>query len=750
MKGRKGVHAFVAAFLFFQIPFTARGQSAKLDKVTLQLRWQHQFQFAGYYAAVKEGFYTRENLAVTIKDGASPGIDAVTEVTSGRAQFGVGTSSLIIRRSQGFPVVALAPIFQHSPFVAIALQESGIRSPQQFVDRIFAFPEARQTEIAEILGMLVAEGVSLEKVKRGPFHFQLPKLLADKTVDIIPAFLTSEPFSLAAMNLRYNIIRPQSYGIDFYGDTLFTSESQIASNPAQTEAFVRASLRGWDYAMQHKEEMVEYILRTYSPQKTKSELQNEASAMGNLIAQHLVEIGHSNPGRWAHIASVYGMLGMMPQNFPLQDFFASSYYERSKQKQQKIMDALGAWVGAVSVIAAVLGGLTWVFRRREKRKIAELNLATERIVQSEQKYRKLYESLRDPFASVTMEGKIIECNDAYCSLLGYSRNEVDGLSYVDITPSRWHKMEKDIIDSQLLTQGFTEVYQKEYKHKDGRVFPVELRAFLLRDPNGAPAGMWAIVRDISDRKRIEQELLNAKDLAEAASLAKSEFLANMSHEIRTPLNGVVGVLELLLTSHLNKTQRELVTTASVAVENLQTILTDILDFSRIESGKLGLDSIAFSPSQLVGEVASLFRPCVEAKGLAFELQIHFDSRNRYRSDPVRMKQVLSNLISNSIKFTHSGKITIIGKEEWNSSHSSTALHFTVIDTGIGIADNQLEKLFEPFVQGDSSISRRYGGTGLGLAICKRLSELLGGEIWAESIFGAGSSFHFVVPVEPDA
>ncbi|MGE5632027.1 MAG: ATP-binding protein [Caulobacteraceae bacterium] len=359
-------------------------------------------------------------------------------------------------------------------------------------------------------------------------------------------------------------------------------------------------------------------------------------------------------------------------------------------------------------------------------------------------------SIGDGVITADMQEKIMFMNDAAEQLTGFSKEEAVGchLNSVFKVTSKEKAEVTDKPFKRALESGKSVGLRKNsiLTTKKGEERYISASNAPIKGKNGETIGVVVVFRDITMIRKAEQELQRAKDAAEAANKAKSEFLANMSHEIRTPLNGIIGMTDLTLLTELTPEQRENLTIVKSCARALLSVINDILDFSKIEAGKMSIEKINFDIREIFENTIKPHFARAQEKGLKLEYGMDKDIPKVLRGDPVRLQQVLNNLISNAIKFTELGSISLYAGIE-SRDEKSIKLKFSVSDTGIGIDDNEIGRLFKSFSQVDGSISRKYGGTGLGLVISKRLTELMGGAIWVESSKGRGSTFYFTCMLE---
>jgi len=357
--------------------------------------------------------------------------------------------------------------------------------------------------------------------------------------------------------------------------------------------------------------------------------------------------------------------------------------------------------------------------------------------------RSLIESNIDALMTTDPAGIITDVNKQMEALTGCTRDELIGAPFKDCftDPDRAEAGIKRVLNEKSVTD-----YELTARARDGKQTVVSYNATTFYDRNRTLQGVFAAARDVTERKRFEQELQLAKAAAESASRTKSDFLASMSHEIRTPMNAIMGIADLLAKTSLTPEQDKYVQIFRRSGDNLLNLINDILDLSKVEAAQLDLEQTGFLLGDHLEKVIEMVLPRAQEKSLVLRCEIAPSVCNDLVGDPTRLRQVLLNLLGNAIKFTETGQVSLTVEPDQDCA-VPTALRFTVTDSGIGIADDKLATVFERFAQADSSTTRRFGGSGLGLTICKRLIELMGGRIWVTSEIGKGSTFGFTVPFE---
>jgi len=465
-----------------------------LEPVTLQLKWTHAFQFAGYYAAIDKGFYKEAGLDVRLLE-AAPGVDPVQVVLSNRAQFGVGTSSLLLSRHAGAPVVALAVIFQHSPQVLVARKTQLVQSVHDLRGKRIMF----EPQSDELRAYLRQEGLG-DTTWQALAHSFNPQDLIDGKVDAMTAYVTSELYDLDRAGLAYQVYSPRAAGIDFYGDNLFTTEQQIRDHPQRVAAFRAASLKGWQYAMARPEEIIDLILARYSKQHPRDFYVSEAQQMAQLMQLTLVEVGYMNPGRWQHIAQTYASLGLLPADVSLDGFLYRNALEPTDWRPYLQLATL------LLAGMALLISFIWRTNRRLSASLASQQAAQQALLASESLYQSILHALPDAVVVTDLHGIIRHASPAAVNMMRCTQEaQLQGRDIADFRDPA--ETPRALANIAAMFEG---VYNgaEEYRvtRVDGSVLDTEINAEIVRNAQGQPDGLIFVVRDISERKKVEAHI----------------------------------------------------------------------------------------------------------------------------------------------------------------------------------------------------------------------------------------------------
>ena len=739
-----------------------------LARVTLQLKWLHQFQFAGYYAAQAKGFYRAEGLDVSIRPGGG-GISPLAEVLSGRAQFAVGDSDLLVERIQGKPIVAMAAIFQHSPYVILSRKDRGIRSPRDLVGKKVMLAGG-QGEI-QLRAMLQREGVELGRVNIVPQSWSLDDLIQGR-VDAISAYATVEPRQLINRGVLPSSMRSADFGIDFYGDILFTSQMEVERQSRRTEAFLRASLKGWSYALSHPAEISDLILSLPGAQQrglTRETLLQEADEMRPFILPDVVDIGHLSASRFDNIARVLAAQRLVPANFQLDGWV----YEPPAQLSQRLVRTL-AWVGGGFVLIVALG-LLWnrQIQRRVRAKTRELRdevrrrgLVEQELKLSQELVQLLFGTAASGLVMNTPGGYLLMANPAYCATLGYTLDELEMMDTRTLTHpddrSRYGALRERMLAGEF--DSFTD--EKRYVQKNGDTVWVRAKVSLVRSDDGQPTHVISVTDDITESRRIAEKLQRSEVLRdaerekarqqilrlnadlearvqrrtaelEAVNGELKAFSYSVSHDLRAPLNTIDGFVHLLVKAEgerLGDKGKHYLARIRSATREMVELIDGLLALAQVSRSALQMRDVDLSAL-----AQGVLQKCQE-RDAQRQLTLRIEPGLNAHGDALLLNAVLQNLLGNAWKFTSKRDAASI---TFGCQTSGTAERvFYVQDNGAGFDMATAHKLFTTFERLHSPVD--FAGTGVGLSIVKRVVERHGGRVWADGRVDEGATFFFTL------
>ncbi len=698
------------------------------DTITLQLKWRHQFQFAGYYAAIEQGYYREKGLDVVLKE-ARPGMNIADELVSGRADFAVALPDMLIERQNGKPVVALAAIFQHSPLALFAAKRSGITNPQDIAGKTLML---QLNNNAEIYAMLLMEGVRQSQFTVVPHTWDINDLIQGK-VDATTGYVTDMPLSLREKGFEYLMIRPITYGVDFYGDCLFTTEKQIREHPQRVEKFLAATLKGWDYAMAHPEETTDLIIRKYHPRHTRKELLFEAGAMRDLILPNLIEIGHMNPGRWRHIANTLVKLRMLKPQYSLAGFLYNPHEQRYMATKRMVTIALSVVVAVVLLAAGLL-----LFNRKLQRLVAE---KTSELEAEQLLSEAIIDSLPGNFFMFEDGKRLVRWNKMFKKISGLTDNELFGHPALEFIAEKDRDKVEHAIQTAMETGSSNVEAMAVFQ---GKAHPYYHSASVL-NINGKTY-LLGVSIDITARKKLEEQLQHARKMESVGRLA-----GGVAHDFNNVLTAILGHSELLLTQLPENTPyRESVAGIHNAGKNAANLVRQLLAFGR----KQILEKKTVSINDIANGVLNILHNTL-GDDIVIESMLNA-TKGTIDADRGQIEQVLINLIFNARDaMPNGGKILIETQDltldgNYQDTHPDIApgtyVMIAVSDDGKGMASNVLKHIFDPFY----TTKKQGKGTGLGLATVYGIVKQHNGHILPYSEPGKGTVFKIYFPATEGA
>jgi diguanylate cyclase (GGDEF)-like protein/PAS domain S-box-containing protein len=468
------------------------------SEVTVQLPGAASFEFAGYYMAQQQGFYRDAGLKVTLRN-AVDGVDPVTEVVQGRAQFGVADGRLLLARAGGAPVTVLAVIYQHSPLVLLARADRPTQGLHDLIGRKLALGPHSE----ELLAYLQSEGVPLEWLLREPEKHPLQALI-DGDVEAISASILGAPWTLAQAGVPYQIYTPRAGGIDFYGDSLFTTRDRVRQQSGEVAAFRKATLKGWQYALAHPEAAVQMIEQQIPGAPAVAQLREEAQRTAELVQPEAVEIGYMYEGRWEHMLQTYASQGALPRDYQLPDDFLYDDQPRP----------LPRWVyPALTALLALLALTLYIHRinRRLSDALGQARESAESLRLSEERHRLLADHANDVIWTMGLDGRLSYVSPSVFKQRGYTPAEVTAQSLDELLCPESRAPVRDALRrvEQALNQGlalpsFRDELEQPCKH-GGSVW-VEVSVSALRNSEGGFVGLLGVARDISERRATEERM----------------------------------------------------------------------------------------------------------------------------------------------------------------------------------------------------------------------------------------------------
>lgn len=699
---------FLLVFLFFVGLLPLYSDDSPVP-VSVQLRWDHQFQFAGYYAALWQGYYEEAGLEVEIRSAMGRGerMNPIEEVAQGRADFGIGSVNILTARDQGADLRILASYFQTSPAGYYIRKGADFTSLSDFL-RLQVARLPNDLVNIELQTLLSEAGID----PAGPNYVDWDVdewLFQEGKADAIPGYDISAAFVLEQAGVEYTFVSAAQYGIYFYGDSLFCRGDYLQQNRDTVDAFLEATRKGWLYALQHPDEISREIsenLERHFPLEDIGAFNDfQAEKVPPLFQYPVVPIGHLSSERWDQIYRRLYKLGLVSRVPLPEEYLYLPLEEENLRYRRNLTIIEGILLAAMVALAAALIFNGWM-RLRIKR--------------SELQVQALFSESRTIMLVIDPGSKrILNANRSAEEFYGYPAETLREMSLYELEAAEAADLDEKV---EHLGSARTESLSGRHRIANGIIRDVQIYASRLNLGKKGEV-LYCIIHDVSEYRRLEN--------------IKQEFLANMSHEMRTPLNGIMGMHSLIRLQNPDPAVGEYLSLAEESAESLLHMVENLLDLSEIQASHIALNEEEFDLIPLLESLIVAYRKHAREKSLNLELDTPVDAY-LYFGDRRRLFQVLNNLVSNALKYTDQGAVRIRLELE-------PTLAISVIDTGIGIAEYRLEEIFTVFHQLEDPYTKTHRGMGVGLGLTRMVCEKMGIELQVESELDRGSRFTVRLP-----
>ncbi|MRX48019.1 ABC transporter substrate-binding protein [Pedobacter puniceum] len=725
---------FLLAPLILFVFLLKPSYAIKKDTLKLQLKWRHQFQFAGYYAALIKGYYKEEGLNVELIPGG-PNISPVQEILKGNADIGVFDPNVVLRNTKEKPLVVLSTIMQSSPYVIISLKRKNILKPSDLIGKTILADQDQGWNIFK--AVLLKEGIKSDLIDVIPRKNDSEEI-AEGKADAVVTYITTQPQRLQKLGLSVNMIRPVEYGVDFYGDVIFTTKSFAYENPERTDAFIRATLKGWEYAFEHEDELIDYILtlpgvKNYG--NNRAFLKIEAQQVKKLVMPDLVQIGHMNIGRWQYMLQIYQQLGIADKKVSLKDFIYNSEDERLNKWLKPIVYA----AIAAFIIIVVIVVINWQLRKLVKTKTAELSAEIENRKSAELSAKRNEEKLKLAIKSANIGiwdwdviNKKAFISRDWCEMLG-----------IDYQPSLNKANLLDFVhpdDKIIALKSFKEfkrgnkkrqIFQVRLKLKNGEVLHVMISFTANNYTDKLRNKVSGIVINIDKIRRKEFQLIKVSEELMRSNNELKKFAYITSHNLRAPIVNIEALFGMLNVDTLNPEDLVIVNHIKASIDKLSGVLNDLIEIVSHEikseekcSTNVNIEEVC------VRVINSLESKLVKAHA---KVKLELDVNTLFYPEKY-LESAVFCLLSNAINY--------------KSNHLNLEIHITsqlinndvvlkVKDNGLGIdLKKNAGKMFGLYQR----FHQHTEGRGIGLFILKSHVESLGGSIEVESEPNKGATF----------